>query len=320
MRSIDRTTGTWEFSSRSPFFLFDRYTWRVLVWIGLFVISLLSAVNIQAAQIESQVLAGAGDIASCGTDRAEATAKLLDKIPGTVFTAGDNVYARGTAQEFIECYGLSWGRHRHRTRPSPGNHDYESPQAGPYFKYFGANAGPAGRGFYSFELGAWRIYSLSSNVNAATWGKEQEQWLVKELATNKSYCTLAYWHHPLVSSSKTHGNHPHMRALVEILFRHSVDVAVAGHDHIYERFAPLDVDGKAHGRGIRHFVVGTGGVGLYEIGTVKPHSEARNTTSHGVIKFTLQAKSYDWEFIPIAGQSFRDRGSSACHGGANRAK
>lgn len=140
---------------------------RSLSFIFTITLSLLNVSVAVSGQPSSTVLVGAGDIASCNPDKAEATAKLLDKIPGTVFTAGDNAYASGTAQEFIECYGLSWGRHRQRTRPSPGNHDYESPQAAPYFKFFGANAGPAARGFYSYDLGAWHIVSLNSNVNAA---------------------------------------------------------------------------------------------------------------------------------------------------------
>lgn len=320
MKWLNAATGTWEFSSQSPFFLTSHFTWRSLGFICTFIGSLLDPSFVQSAQNESHVLVGAGDIASCNADKAEATAKLLDKITGTVFTAGDNTYATGTAQEFIECYGMSWGRHRQRTRPAPGNHDYLSAQAAPYFKYFGANAGPPGRGFYSYDLGAWHILSLNSNVAAATWGKGQEQWLRQDLTANKSFCTLAYWHQPLVSSGKTHGNNPHLRSLAEILYRYAVDVAVSGHDHIYERFALLDASGKADPRGIRHFIVGTGGAALYEIGVVKPHSEVRNVTSHGVVKFTLQATSYDWEFVPIAGQSFRDRGSAPCHGGVSRLK
>ncbi|MGH6931995.1 MAG: metallophosphoesterase family protein [Dongiaceae bacterium] len=293
---------------------------RLLGLICTVIASLVSPSILESTQLNSQVLVGAGDIASCNADKAKATAKLLDNIPGMVFTTGDHAYPNSTAQEFIECYGPSWGRHKHRTRPAPGNHDYDSKQAAPYFKYFGTNAGPAGQGFYSYDLGAWHIVSLNSNTNAAAWGREQEAWLRHDLAANATACTLAYWHHPYVSSGKNHGNSPHMRTLVEILFRYAVDVAVTGHDHIYERFAPLDANGKASVRGIRHFIVGTGGAGLYEIGVVKPNSEVRATSTHGVLKFTLHASSYDWEFIPIAGRRFRDRGSAQCHGGASRAK
>lgn len=261
------------------------------------------------------MLVGAGDIASCDNDKSSATAKLLDKIPGTVFTAGDNAYPKGTAQEFVECYGLSWGRYKQRTRPALGNHDYESSQAAPYFNYFGANAGPAGRGYYSYDLGAWHIMSLNSVANAVSWGKPQEEWLVKDLAATSAVCKLAYWHHPYVSSGKTHGNSPHMRNLFVILYRYGVDVLVSGHDHIYERFAPQDPNAKADERGIRQFIAGTGGEQLYEIGAIKPNSEVRNDATHGVIKFTLHVARYDWEFLPIAGQSFNDRGSANCHRG-----
>ena len=123
-----------------------------------------------ARQSIPPVLVGAGDIASCEGRQSEFTARLLDVIPGTVFTAGDNAHSHGTAQEFIECYSATWGRHRFRTRPSPGNHEYESPQAAPCFKYFDAKAGPPGLGYYSYDIGAWHIVSLNSNVGAKSWG------------------------------------------------------------------------------------------------------------------------------------------------------
>lgn len=275
---------------------------------------MISSPELASAQSAAPILLGAGDIASCEADKAQATAKLLDKIPGTIFTVGDHAYPKGTTPQFVECYGPSWGRHRERTRPAPGNHDYESKQAAPYFKYFGVNAGPAGRGYYSYDLGSWHILSLNSNTDAATWGKQQEEWLRRDLAANRSACKLAYWHHPYVSSGKNHGNSPHMRNMYSILYRNGVDVVVSGHDHIYERFAPQDAKGRADPTGVRQFISGTGGAVLYEIGTVKPNSEARNTATHGVLKFTLHSTSYDWEFIPIASQSFRDRGSADCHG------
>ncbi len=258
------------------------------------------------------VLVGAGDIASCEADQAEATAKLLDKIPGVVFTAGDNAYGSGTEQQFGQCYHRSWGRHRARTRPSPGNHDYETDQAVPYFKYFGANAGPFGRGYYSYQLGAWRILSLNSNPNARAWGAAQERWLMEELAAHRSACTLAYWHHPLFSSSAVHGSQAHMQRINKILHAQGTDIVIAGHDHIYERFAPQDSEGRADRQGIRHFVVGTGGVKLYKVGTVRANSEARNVTDHGVLKLTLHGRSYDWQFVPVAGGKFSDHGSGQC--------
>ena len=262
----------------------------------------------------SDILIGAADIAGCySSNKGKATALLLDKFSGTVFTAGDNVYPKGTEQYFSECYGPSWGRHKQRTRPAPGNHDYQSGQAEPYFNYFGANAGPAGRGFYSYDLGAWHILSLNSNVQAAHWGKAEEEWLHQDLAKNQSACKLAYWHHPYFSSGKRHGDDPHQRNLFTILYHQGVSLVVSGHDHVYERFAPQDPDGKADRHGVRQFIIGTGGAKLYGFGPVKANSEAHDNHTHGVIRFTLRDHSYDWYFIPIAGETFTDRGSAVCH-------
>ena len=269
-------------------------------------------VNGASGQLPAAVLVGAGDIASCEPDRAEATAKLLDQIAGTVFTAGDNAYDKGSEQQFLRCYERSWGRHRDRTRPSPGNHDYGTDQAAAYFKYFGANAGPAARGYYSYTLGAWHIVSLNSIINARYWGAAQEQWLIKDLEANESECTLAYWHHPLFSSSTAHGNQIHMRRLFKILHARGADVAVAGHDHVYERFAPQDAEGRFDPKGIRQFIAGTGGAGLYAFGPPRLNSEVRNSADHGVLKLTLHPGRYAWEFVPIAGGKFRDSGSSRC--------
>lgn len=295
-----------------------------MAWLRLFllVISIGSAVSPTEllGQSGPAMLVGAGDIADCERGRGEATAKLLDGIGGTVFTAGDHAYPNGTTRELVECYGVSWGRHRNRTRPVPGNHDYGSPQAEPYFKYFGSNAGPAGRGYYSYNLGAWHIVSLNSNPDAVSWSAAQEEWLRDDLKANWASCTLAFWHHPRFSSGKNHGDHPHMNPLYKILYQNRVSVLVSGHDHIYERFAPQNPEGKADAKGVRQFIAGTGGGPLYRIGAVKPNSEVRNGISHGVLAFTLNPTSYDWEFIPVAGQTFRDRGNAACVGSNSSAK
>jgi hypothetical protein len=263
-------------------------------------------------QPNGAVLVGAADIARCDRRQSEQTARLLDDIGGMVFTAGDHAYPHGTAQEFIECYGLTWGRHRSRTRPAPGNHDYDSPGAKPYFKYFGDNAGPAGRGYYSYELGSWHIVSLNSNRAAENWGAVQEQWLRADLQASHSNCVAAYWHHPRFSSGSKYGDHPYMTALYKILYQRGVSLLISGHDHIYERFAAQDPEGKADPGGVRQFVVGTGGGRLYSIGKIKPNSETRNTVAHGVLKLTLYPNHYDWEFVPVKGQSFHDRGTASC--------
>jgi acid phosphatase type 7 len=259
------------------------------------------------------VLVGAGDIARCGEDlvNAEATARLLDGIDGTIFTAGDNTQTAGTAEEFRDCYATTWGRHRARTRPSPGNHDYGTAGAAPYFDYFGANAGPSGRGYYSYDLGAWHIVSLNSNVSM-TAGSAQVAWLRQDLEASRSPCTLAYWHHPLVSSS-TNGNNTSVREAWKVLYEHGAEVVLNGHDHLFQRFAPQDPDLRLDLlRGIREFVVGTGGCYLYRVENLQPNSEV-TASVHGVLKLTLRPDGYDWQFVSVPGDHFTDAGSGACH-------
>lgn len=255
-----------------------------------------------------QVFVGAGDIAVCG-GTSEATARLLDAIGGTVFTLGDNAYFSGTRQEFNDCYGPTWGRHKSRTRPVPGNHEYQSPGASPYFEYFGANAGPPGLGYYSFELGDWHAIALNSNI-AVDGGSIQAAWLRADLAFSRARCTIAYWHHPLFTSGPNQ-DQTQMREFWRLLYDSGADLVLAGHDHTYERFAPQDPEGRADPlRGIREFIVGTGGAPLYQFVTVRANSEARLRT-HGVLKLTLLADNYQWEFIPVSGPG--DAGNGSCH-------
>jgi acid phosphatase type 7 len=256
-----------------------------------------------------EVFAGAGDIGICGGN-SEATARQLDGIGGTVFTLGDNAYSSGTRADFQNCYDPTWGRHKSRTRPSPGNHDYATASAAPYYEYFGPNAGPPGIGYYSFDLGAWHIISLNSNVGTDG-GSPQAMWLRGDLAANANMrCTLAYWHHPLFSSGPN-GNSEYMRDIYRILYNASADLVLVGHDHTYERFAPQDADGRPDpARGIRQFVVGTGGVPLYEFTSLKPNSEVR-LRSHGVMKLTLSSDRYQWEFLALSGAG--DSGTQGCH-------
>jgi hypothetical protein len=259
------------------------------------------------------VLVGAGDIAVCGSGGDEATAALLDGIPGTVFTAGDNAYGDGTPKQFARCYDPTWGRHKARTRPSPGNHDYKTGDGAGYFGYFGARAGPAGRGYYSYELGAWHVISLNSNIRMSA-GSPQEQWLRADLAANKKRCVLAYWHHPRFSSSDHHGNDEQTQPLFQALYDHAAEIVISGHDHTYERFAPQTPEGAAApGRGIRQFVAGTGGRSHYSFGAPLPNSEVRDNTTFGVLKLTLDPGSYSWSFVPEAGGSFTDSGKDTCH-------
>jgi len=258
------------------------------------------------------VLVGAGDIAGCSWDDDSVTAHLLDSIPGVVFTAGDDAYPNGTAADFSGCYDPTWGRHKARTRPSLGNHDYRSGAGAAYFAYFGPVAGDAGLGYYSYDFAAWHIISLNSNV-AMTPGSAEETWLRADLAAHPVRCTLAYWHHPLFSSG-LHGNDPGIAPLWQALYDANADVVVNGHDHTYERFAPQSPTGVLDTvRGIREFVVGTGGASFYQFPTLRANSEIRNNTTHGVIKLTLHSDTFDWEFVPVAGGAFRDSGSGRCH-------
>jgi len=260
----------------------------------------------------SVVFVGAGDIGDCEWTTDEATATLLDAIPGTVFTAGDNAYPDGTATDFTNCYEPNWGRHKVRTYPSPGNHDYRTSSASAYYAYFGANAGPAGLGYYSYDLGDWHIISLNSEISMST-SSTQVQWLRADLAANTKQCTLAYWHKPLFSSGE-HGSLPGSKPLWKALQEYNAEVVVVGHDHNYERFAPQDSVGIADpARGLRQFVVGTGGTDLRGMNPLIANSEVANSTTHGVLKLTLHGSGYEWEFIPVAGQTFTDSGSGSCH-------
>ncbi|MCC6455487.1 MAG: metallophosphoesterase [Caldilineaceae bacterium] len=277
--------------------------------------------KIAQAQNGDPVLVGAGDISSCRQQQDDATANLLDGIEGTVFTLGDNVYPDGTLDEFKECYEPAWGRHKARTRPAPGNHDYHSTGAPGYYAYFGEAASPLDtnctdncKGYYAYNLGDWHIIVLNSE-NEMTEDSAQVQWLRNDLAANQSNCTLAYWHKPRFSSGSSHGSNPKTAPFWKALYEYGADLVLNGHDHDYERFAPQNPDGEADPqRGIREFVVGTGGANVHPFGTIQPNSEVRNSDTWGVLRLTLHPTRYDWQFIPVAGQTFTDAGSADCVG------
>jgi hypothetical protein len=262
---------------------------------------------------------GAGDIASCDDlSGAYATAKLIEKIPGTVFAVGDLAYPDGSDEQFAKCYGPTWGRFKDRTRPAPGNHEYHRSGASGYTNYFGAAAGDPMKAYYSYDLGQWHIVSLNSEcreVGGCDAASEQGKWLKQDLAQHPAACTLAYFHKPLFSSGLAHGADPEVKPLWDILYRAGADVVINGHDHDYERFAPQDPDGKADPQqGIREFVVGSGGKNSHRLFLrFQPNSEAHNADTFGVLKLTLHPKSYDWQFIPQEGKTFTDSGSGNCH-------
>ncbi|HZD10471.1 MAG TPA: alkaline phosphatase, partial [Candidatus Binatia bacterium] len=261
----------------------------------------------------SVVFVGAGDIANCSRTTDEATALLLDGIPGTVFTIGDNAYPSGSATDFNNCYEPTWGRHKARTSPAAGDQDYATAGASGYYDYFGSAAGDPSEGYYSYDLGSWHIVVLNSNcsdIGGCTPGSPQGLWLQADLAAHPSTCTLAIFHEPLFSSS---GGDPDLVDFWDPLYNVGADIILNGHRHYYERFALQTPGGlAAPGRGIRQFVVGTGGTNLSSFDAMPANLEVRNNVTHGVLKLTLYPTSYDWEFVPIAGQTFTDSGSADC--------
>jgi hypothetical protein len=256
------------------------------------------------------VVLAAGDIADCNSAGDSATANLLDAHPGTVLTLGDNAYEDGTAQEFATCYGPTWGRHKGRTRPSPGNHEYHTPGATGYFGYFGAAAGPDQRGYYSFDLGTWHVVSLNSERDTAATG-DQVAWLKADLAETSADCVLGYWHKPRWTSGK-YSDPVDAQELWNALYDAGADVVLAAHDHNYQRYPPMNKSGAPDAvRGIRSFVVGTGGRHLYGL-TFDARREAGDDDTWGVLELTLHPSSYSWRFLGVAGSEYTDSGTGAC--------
>ena len=273
----------------------------VALGVSLAVLAAAAATPGSSATASATLLA-AGDIASCGSSGDEATAAILARERGTVAVLGDAVYERGTADEFRRCYTPSWGRFRARTRAALGNHEYRSGTAAAAIDYFRLPA----RGWYAYDLGSWRVIVLNSNCRPAGGcmrGSPQWRWLRTELATHRARCALAYWHHPRWSSG-LHGSDGTIADLWQLLADARADVVLAGHDHHYERFAPID--------GIRSFVVGTGGRSHYPTLWQLPASRALNWTTYGVLRLTLAADRYTWRFLPVSGQNFTDTGSGTC--------
>jgi acid phosphatase type 7 len=268
-------------------------------------------------QTATVTLVGAGDIASCSQSNDSATARLLSNIPGTVFTLGDNVYPSGTADRFRNCYDPTWGRYKARTKPSLGNHDYTTNGASAYFDYFGARAGARGKGYYSYDRGAWHIVALNSNcekIGGCGRRSAQGRWLRRDLANHPSRCTLAYFHHPLYASG-TGTDTPEVRPFWNILYNRGADVILSGHAHRYERFRPITPSGDPDPQnGIRQFIAGTGGApGGVQYGPNDPNMQVKKRNTPGVLRLNLRATSYTWKFVPIAGETFTDSGSDSCH-------
>lgn len=266
------------------------------------------------------VLLLAGDIADCIRSGDDQTADLLDGLEGIVVPLGDNAYVNGSAAEYRDCYEPTWGRHKARSRPMPGNHDYNTTDATGYYAYFGSAAGDPTKGYYSYTLGTWFVIVINSGKDSPPFiaaGSAQEQWLRAELASHAQQCVLAMWHHPRFTTVLNRDPlRPEVKPLWDALYEYGADLVVNGHDHTYQRFRPQTPDGVADPvYGIRQITVGTGGgEGLYQFAAETENLEVRNNTTWGVLKLTLRAGAYDWRFLPVAGQTFTDSGSGTCHG------
>ncbi len=258
-----------------------------------------------------------GDVARCELETDEQTAALAGEAfrskNGVVAMLGDAVYNDGSPEEFAHCYAPSWGRHRFRTFPAAGNHEYRTADASGYYDYFGDAAGDPTQGWYAYSLGEWQVVVLNSNcdeIGGCHAGSDQELWLRQQLADTDSQCTLAYMHHPRFSSGH-HGDDPSLTDLWRALVDNEVEIALAGHDHHYERLAPLDEAGVATPSGVQSYVVGTGGTWLRPVSSPRLGSEVVIDDNHGVLVLDLDPDKYTWQFVDITG-SIRDQGSRRC--------
>ncbi|MCC6750045.1 MAG: DNRLRE domain-containing protein [Deltaproteobacteria bacterium] len=277
------------------------------------------------------IVAAAGDIACDPSDgnfnggrgttnncRQMATSDLMLAIPNLakVLVLGDIQYEDGTLAKYMASYDPSWGRLKAKSAPAVGNHEYLTAGAAGYFGYFGAAAGDPAKGYYSYDVGTWHVVVLNSNCSKAGGcgaGSPQERWLRADLAAHPTKCTLAYWHHPRFSSGQ-HGSHTTMTELWQALYDYNAELVLSGHDHDYERFAPQTASGAADpARGLRQFVVGTGGKNHYGFNATIANSEVRNADTYGVLRLTLRPGSVDWKFLPEPGKTFTDSGTMVCH-------
>lgn len=277
------------------------------------------------------VVLAAGDIADCGTRGASLTAKVLSETPGTILAVGDLAYPSGRPEDFTRCYQPTWGRFKDRTYPVPGNHEYKTDEAAGYFAYWGERAAPAGMatpsgsrslatsssrsraaaGYYSFDVGAWHIVALNTNIDFSP-DSPQATWLRADLRRSDALCKLAFFHHPIFTSGE-HKGEDDLSPLLHLLNEGGVSVAISGHDHDYERFAPMDGQGRPDPDGVRAFVAGTGGAHLRSLAAGRTKgSEVANDDAWGVLRLVLHKDSYDWDFLPAVPTRFVDVGQAAC--------
>jgi hypothetical protein len=283
----------------------------------------LAGLAASSAAAPDPVVAAAGDIAcdpSANTgaparcDQAATAAQILALKPAAVLALGDQQYEKNAASGYDSVFDKTWGQFKHLIHPTIGNHEYLTEGAAGYFDYFGSAAGNSTQGYYSWNLGAWHIIALNSecsHVGGCRSGSPQETWLKADLAANPTACILVTWHEPRWSSGE-HGNAEQMATIWADLVAAHVDVALAGHNHDYERFPALDASGNPDASGVQEFVVGTGGKNHYPFAAPPIAGEVRDDTAFGILKMTLHPSSYDWQFLPAPGYSFTDSGSMAC--------
>ncbi len=258
---------------------------------------------------QTAVVIGVGDIGMCGRPEVAQVARLVASLEGHLQLAGDLAYFQGSAANFRDCFNPSWGQFRGRWNAVPGNHEYESPGAAPYFAYFGEQAGPPGRGYYAITLGDGLILMLDSNI-PATSGSPQFEFARAALQAQRTPCTMAVWHHPLFSSGPG-GTNGGMRDMWALLEASRAEIVLTGHDHLYERFARQTSTGRPDPvGGIRQFTAGTGGAELYNFVRNTANSEER-IIRNGVMRLTLAPAQIDWEFIGLDGATL-DRGLDTC--------
>lgn len=268
----------------------------------------------ESARRRATVIVAAGDIASQGdpSQAQKATARLIRRIdPRAVLPLGDTQYEKGAYEDYRSSYHPTWGRFLRKTYPVPGNHEYGTPGASGYFRYFGARAHRQNGGYYSYNLGRWHLIALNSS-KGGTPSEAQLRWLRRDLQRNDRRCEIAYWHHARFSSGDEHGPDGNMAAYWRILQANGVDVVLNSHEHNYERFAQMLPSGVPSSRGVRQFVVGTGGDGLYGFRGDPMRGSRERIRDHGVLRLNLRARSYAWGFVRVGGGA-TDTGSTRCH-------
>lgn len=253
-------------------------------------------------------LLAVGDIGWCGSPGVAQTAAIVDRFRDPLLLLGDLAYPNGTERDFRECYDPAYGRFKSRSRPGPGNHEYDVAGADGYFTYFGQAAGPGRLGYYAFRAASWQVLVLNSSVPIDR-NSAQYAW-VRDQLRERTRCAIATVHHPFDSSGR-HGPSGGLNDVWRLLYDHGVDVVVNGHEHNYERLAPMDPERRADPvRGIQQFTVGTGGAPLYAKARQSANSEVF-LEAWGVLRLTLAPTTYEWEFLGVNGSPL-DRGVAQC--------